>query len=490
MMDYANEWWVRLYVRDTADWLNLSFEAQGLFVLLLRKVDRSGVVELGKGGARSIARIVGHPHRVEVITAAFEELLADGCIELSDDGRHAVIPNFVAAQNTPDSPAKRSKAYRERRRDEVLATCASRDESSRNVTERDEARSPRDESSRNVTPPSRNVTEPSRAVTQRHAPSLNSRREREDNYPPTPRSGGPGRDGTGDQPSEQERRADIEAVASVGRTIDPSLDRDEVEQRRATELDPSEHEPVARSEGPSLAAKLVDVLNEHSGGRIVLVLDSAQLRALRGKLAEVSASREIGDEELATLAVWAARSNGLSWAKEPVGPAWLLKGSNLASALSNALGWWDLKGHRDSATARAHRAALRSLGAEVEEPARPEPRPAPPPAAPPPAILTLEQRQKLLIERGRIPRTPPPSRTEGPSGGEPGADATLGPATVPAAVPRAPVAPVDLEARRAFLLKQVAEETAKEQAHAPAARVSPSQPPPTALASGDDRGAR
>jgi hypothetical protein len=58
-MDWENERYVRVYTRDTIDWVALGWEAQSLFLLLIRKVDRSGVLEIGKHGARGVAGLIG-----------------------------------------------------------------------------------------------------------------------------------------------------------------------------------------------------------------------------------------------------------------------------------------------------------------------------------------------------------------------------------------------------------------------------------------------
>jgi hypothetical protein len=54
---------VRVYTRDTGDDLLLSFEAQAAWVLMLRKFDRSGRINVGRGGRRMLAAVLGHPAR-------------------------------------------------------------------------------------------------------------------------------------------------------------------------------------------------------------------------------------------------------------------------------------------------------------------------------------------------------------------------------------------------------------------------------------------
>jgi len=43
-MDWSNERYVRVYTRDTAEYLALCWQAKALLSLLLRKCDRAGVV--------------------------------------------------------------------------------------------------------------------------------------------------------------------------------------------------------------------------------------------------------------------------------------------------------------------------------------------------------------------------------------------------------------------------------------------------------------
>ncbi|MCU0693747.1 MAG: hypothetical protein MUF54_20350 [Polyangiaceae bacterium] len=90
-MRWTDERYVRVYTRDTIDWLSLSFEAQGLLTLILRKVDRAGLLRLGSRGKPAIAVLVGHPTRWSTIGPALDELLADGCVRI--DGDMLVVPN-------------------------------------------------------------------------------------------------------------------------------------------------------------------------------------------------------------------------------------------------------------------------------------------------------------------------------------------------------------------------------------------------------------
>lgn len=93
-MRWEDERYVRVYTRDTVDWQGLSFDAQALFLLLLRKVDRAGLLDLGKPGNRGVAVAIGHPRDWARLEPALEELLTDGCVRVVDEGRRLVVRGF------------------------------------------------------------------------------------------------------------------------------------------------------------------------------------------------------------------------------------------------------------------------------------------------------------------------------------------------------------------------------------------------------------
>jgi hypothetical protein len=116
-MNWGDERWVKLYTRDTADFALLSWRAQGLFCLLMRKTDRAGVLELGRHGKRGVCAYVGGPDAWPDIEPALDELLADGCIELQGD--QLLVRNYVEAQRTRSSDSARQAKTREAARASV-----------------------------------------------------------------------------------------------------------------------------------------------------------------------------------------------------------------------------------------------------------------------------------------------------------------------------------------------------------------------------------
>jgi len=151
-MDFANESYVRVYTRDTMTWKRLNWQARCVWSLLLRKLDRAGVLDLeGLQPDEAVALATELPP--DVVEVGLPQLFDRGVIEAHDD--LLVAPRFLEAQECVKSDKQRAKEYRERRRSQAMA-----------------------EPSQNVTPESRDVTQSSReitAVTDRHASvTLNS----------------------------------------------------------------------------------------------------------------------------------------------------------------------------------------------------------------------------------------------------------------------------------------------------------------------------
>jgi hypothetical protein len=113
-MNWADERWVKVYTRDTADWLAFRWEAKALFSLLLRKADRAGVVQVvpGEARCRKVAGLVGLP--ADIVEPGIADLLADGCLIESELG--FTFRNFIEAQDAPKSDVQRQRESREKRR--------------------------------------------------------------------------------------------------------------------------------------------------------------------------------------------------------------------------------------------------------------------------------------------------------------------------------------------------------------------------------------
>lgn len=113
-MDFSNERYVRLYVRETTTFRLLTWEGQALMPHILRLVDRSGVLELGDVNPID-ALILALPRwPAEVIGNGLTDLVQRKVVELAEDA--ILWPRFIKAQETPDSSAKRNKEWRETKR--------------------------------------------------------------------------------------------------------------------------------------------------------------------------------------------------------------------------------------------------------------------------------------------------------------------------------------------------------------------------------------
>jgi hypothetical protein len=164
-VNFADERYVRVYQRDTKTWLRLGWEGQAVLVLLMRKVDRSGVYDDVVDLAVDVALVTGVP--LAIVVVAVERLLFTGTIEQRGD--QLVLPRFLEGQTATKSDRLRAQESRERRRDEVV--------SSSNAANSTDPVTIRDGSSRAVTPrhaPSRAVT-PSLAQPSSAQPSLAER---------------------------------------------------------------------------------------------------------------------------------------------------------------------------------------------------------------------------------------------------------------------------------------------------------------------------
>lgn len=160
-MDWSNERYVRFYTRDTDDWLVLSWQARTVFALMLRKVDRSGFLAT-KRGEIGVAAQTGLP--IEVVSVGLPDLLRDGSVTICDEGY--LMPNYIEAQEAPQSDAQRAKDMRERRRARF------------HMQEMAESQFVAS-ASRNVTGPQRIVEEPSLQPDQPSRPTSNSSNGRE-----------------------------------------------------------------------------------------------------------------------------------------------------------------------------------------------------------------------------------------------------------------------------------------------------------------------
>ncbi len=153
-MRWEDERYVRVYTKDTVTWGALPWQSRAIWPLILRKVDRAGLLDLAGEGVEGLADLIKMP--VEVVEPGVAGILKKSYAVMH--GTILVVPNFIEAQETPQNDAARKRASREKAR----ALVTKRDVESQDVTVSHET-------GQNVT----NGHAESRAVTPSHSvPSL------------------------------------------------------------------------------------------------------------------------------------------------------------------------------------------------------------------------------------------------------------------------------------------------------------------------------
>jgi hypothetical protein len=144
-MNFADESYVRLYVRDTKTWLRLGFAGQCVLMFVLRKLDRAGVLDGIEDLFPDVSLITGVPDHI--VETGLPRLLQSGVFEIH--GTCLVMPNFIEAQTAIRTDKARQKDARDKRLAESRLE-ALRDGS---VTGRDADVTARDQTSRAPTQP-------------------------------------------------------------------------------------------------------------------------------------------------------------------------------------------------------------------------------------------------------------------------------------------------------------------------------------------------
>lgn len=172
-MQFEDEPYVRIYMRDTKTWLRWRWEGQTVFVLTSRKLDRAGVLDDITDPVADVALITGLPE--EVVRIGLERVIASGTFELR--GARLVAPRYVEGQTAIKSDRLRAAELRKRRRD--FARAGRLDELVDDEVEPVEgpithvANEPSSVSpaTRDAIPESRDVAGPTRGLTSGHAAS-------------------------------------------------------------------------------------------------------------------------------------------------------------------------------------------------------------------------------------------------------------------------------------------------------------------------------
>jgi hypothetical protein len=162
---WDDESWIKMYTRDPAEFLALSFDASSLLLHLWRKLDKTGVFAVGDVDPHEVPELLALTFRVDVarMEAAVAELVRRKFVVLAErDGQRVVfVPDYEPAQSARASDRLRQQEKRKRDREDVI-------------------------SSSNPLRSSRDVTRChalSRGVTDGHAASRVEERRKEENRP-------------------------------------------------------------------------------------------------------------------------------------------------------------------------------------------------------------------------------------------------------------------------------------------------------------------
>lgn len=116
-MNWSDERYVRLFTRDTATWKRWDWEARACFGLLLRKVDRAGVLDTGTADKiESMALLLEIP--IAVAQRVVPQWLRSGTV--TESPAAFVLPTFIEAQEAKQTDAARQRTSRENRRAATL----------------------------------------------------------------------------------------------------------------------------------------------------------------------------------------------------------------------------------------------------------------------------------------------------------------------------------------------------------------------------------
>lgn len=121
--DWSEERWIKVYLVDSASWVSLTWQARGLYVLLQRVADRTGSIDIGSAGVRSIGALLRASW--DEIAPSFGELVASGYVVESEGA--LLLPEHIAQQEARSSDAARQRESRRKKRSH---------EASRDVTRR------------------------------------------------------------------------------------------------------------------------------------------------------------------------------------------------------------------------------------------------------------------------------------------------------------------------------------------------------------------
>lgn len=110
-LDWGSELWVKVFTRDTLEFRILGPIERSIVVLLMRKVDRNGEIELGDSTPEDgVVALLDFQSFASEAARATQTLISRGWVAV--DGTKMSLPWFVESQDTPSTSTGRSRKRR------------------------------------------------------------------------------------------------------------------------------------------------------------------------------------------------------------------------------------------------------------------------------------------------------------------------------------------------------------------------------------------
>lgn len=110
-MNWADEQWRKVFIRDTANWKRLSWQGRTVCLHMIRKTDGAGIIDTGRvEPEQNLAALLELP--MEVVAPGIADLIRFETVDVVEGGY--ALRNQIEAQSTPATDKSRKRAERER----------------------------------------------------------------------------------------------------------------------------------------------------------------------------------------------------------------------------------------------------------------------------------------------------------------------------------------------------------------------------------------
>jgi hypothetical protein len=116
---WEDEPWVKLYARDTPTWRAMCWQGRAVLPLLLRVLDKAGLLECGELGRSAVSLMISVPP--DVVDVGLAELERLGVVVWHEPSGVLEMPNFEEAQEAKTSDLVRKREQRKRDKDRARA---------------------------------------------------------------------------------------------------------------------------------------------------------------------------------------------------------------------------------------------------------------------------------------------------------------------------------------------------------------------------------